>query len=87
MGPPPIPPQQLSFHTSPSPRPDWVNEISEDIKTIKVGMNKIDKRLSIISMKVNNLEKKLTQIDTRVTDVENSCSFVNEKYDTQKAEI
>ena len=87
MGPPPIPPQQLSFHTSPSPRPDWVNEISEDIKTIKVGMNKIDKTLNIISMKVNNLEEKLTQIDTRVTDVENSCSFVNEKYDTQKAEI
>ena len=50
-------------------------------------MNKIDKTLGIISMKVNNLEEKLCKIDARVTDVENICSFVNEKYDTQKADI
>ena len=30
MGPPPIPPQQLSF-SSPTSRPDWVNELTEDI--------------------------------------------------------
>ena len=87
MVPPPITPHQLSFHTSPNPRPEWVNEISEDIKSIKFGMNKIDKTLNIISSKVNSLEEKLSTIDTRVTDVENSCSFVNEKYETQKTEI
>ena len=88
-GPPPIPPQQLSFQTSPPPpiRPEWVNEISEDIKSIKLGMNKIDKTLNVISVKVNSLEEKLSTIDTRVTEVENSCSFVNEKYETQKTEI
>ena len=50
-------------------------------------MDKIGKTLNIIIMKFNNLEEKLSKIDTRVTDVENSCSFVNEKYDTQNAEI
>ena len=43
--------------------------------------------LNVISMKVKSQKEKLSTIDIRVTEVENSCSFVNEKYETQNTDI
>ena len=86
MGPSPIPPQQLSF-SSPTSRPDRVNELTEDIKSIKDCMGMIDNTLNTINSKINSLEEKLSSIDTRVNEVEKSCSFVRKKYESQKTDI
>ena len=83
VGPPPCPPQTLSF-TSPPSRPEWLNEITEDIKTIKLSINNIDQTVSNINMKVTQLESKITAIDRRVEEVEKCCSFVSDKYESQK---
>ena len=86
VGPPPCPPQTLSF-TSPPSRPEWLNEITEDIKTIKLSINNIDQTVSNINMKVTQLESKITAIDRRVEEVEKCCSFVSDKYESQKNDL
>ena len=83
---PPVMPQQLAF-SSPTSKPDWLNDIAEDVKSIKSGMGKIDKTVNGISLRVDNLEKKLLSIEIRVSEVDKRCNFISEQYDSQKVEI
>ena len=81
---PNIPPSQ------PSIAPNWLPELINDVKQIKLTMSKLDqieKTVNTINMKVTDLETKVNHIEPRVTEVENSCSFTSNENDIRKKEL
>ena len=87
-----MPPQQMfnlpqSQVTGP---PNWVSELIEDVKHIKLSMTKLDqieRTVNTINMKVSDLEMKVNSIEPRVTEVEKSCSFISYENDIRKKEV
>ena len=81
---PDIPPSQ------PSIAPNWLPELINDVKQIKLTMSKLDqieKTVNTINMKMTDLETKVNHIEPRVTEVENSCSFISNENDIRKEEL
>ena len=79
-----IPPAQASV------TPNWLPELINDVKQIKLSMTKLDqieKTVNTINMKVSDLEYKVNVIEPRVTEVEKSCSFVSSENDDRKKEL
>ena len=85
MPPPHPPPQPLASRSQ-----NWVADLINDVKHIKLSMNKLDqieRTVNTINMKVSDLELKVNSIEPRVTEVEKSCSFISYENDNRKREV
>ena len=83
---PPAPPQ-ISHMSGP---PNWVSELINDVKQIKLSLGKLDqieKTVNMINLKVTDLEVKVGSMDKRLGDVETSCSYNSAENDDRKKEL
>ena len=79
-----IPPPQASV------TPNWLPELINDVKHIKLSLTKLDKiekTVNTIHMKVTDLENKVNVIEPRVTEVEKSCFFISDENDNRKKNL
>ena len=78
------------FMPPPSAPPSWMSDLINDVKQIKVSLEKLDKieqTVNSISLKVTTLETKVNSMDTRVNEVEDSCTFISKENDDRKKEL
>ena len=83
-----IPPALASSQATVTP--NWLPELINDVKQIKLSMTKLDqieKTVNTINMKVSDLENKVNIIEPRITEVEKACSFISDANDDRKKEL
>ena len=74
----------------PSTPPSWMSDLINDVKQIKLTLQKLDKieqTVNSISLKVSTLETKVQTMDKTVNDVEQSCKFISKANDDRKSEL
>ena len=90
LSPTQMPGSQQMFMPPPSAPPSWMSDLINDVKQIKVSLEKLDKieqTVNSISLKVTTLETKVNSMDTRVNEVEDSCTFISKENDDRKKEL
>ena len=73
-----------------SPRPDWANEILQNMSEMKKELSKLggmEKTLNNINRKVESLETKINQVERTADGCVKSCEFLNTAYEEQKNEL
>ena len=68
----------------PSTPPSWMSDLINDVKQIKLSLEKLDKiekTVNSISLKVSTLETKVQTMDTTVSQVKESCKFISQEND------
>lgn len=93
LSPTQIPGSQQMFmpptYTGSAP-PSWLSDLINDVKQIKVSLEKLDKierTVNSISLKVTTLETKVSSMETKVNQVEDSCTFISKENDDRKREL
>ena len=95
FSPPPQPPppfgSQMNMNTNVTgPRPDWANEILQNMAEMKKELSKLggmEKTLNSINRKVESLETKVIQVEQTANNCVKSCEFLNTVYEEQKKEL
>ena len=80
------PPQQMNFNF----KPDWANEILDNMREMKKELSKlsnIEKSIGNLTLKMNTLDTKVSTMEAVVNNCEKSCTFLSSTYETQSKEI
>ena len=85
-----VPQIQQTTNSSDQQCPLWAAQLISDVRDINHKLSKLDsieKTLNCLSVNVHDLDEKVSTMDTRLTYVEGACSFISDKYETQKHAI
>lgn len=67
--------------------PAWASVLIDDVKSLKLSIQKVEKTTDSTNAKVTAMENRLKTLENKVDDVEKSCQFISGEFDKHQSEL